>query len=58
LRLRGKGVLRGDGMPRGDQYVTLNVVLPKEPDNQLQEFLQNWEPSEPYDVRATEGMTG
>ena len=58
LRLRGKGVLRGDGIPRGDQYVTLNVVLPKEPDNQLQEFLQNWEPSEPYDVRATEGMTG
>src|SRR5262245_18614311 len=34
LRLRGKGAARADGS-RGDEYVTLKVVLPEKPDAEL-----------------------
>lgn len=55
LRLRGKGVQSGGGR-RGDQYVTLKVVLPDEPDEELKAFLAKWSPAHPYDVRGREGM--
>jgi DnaJ-class molecular chaperone len=41
LRLQGKGAKRADGS-RGDEYVTLKVVLPEEPDSELETFLQGW----------------
>lgn len=41
LRLKGKGVKRRDGTA-GDQYVSLKVVLPQEPDPQLEAFMQGW----------------
>jgi DnaJ-class molecular chaperone len=41
LRLRGKGVPRPDGN-RGDQYVTLKVVLPEQPDAELEDFVRRW----------------
>jgi len=56
LRLRGKGAFTGKGDARGDQYVTLTVVLPSEGDEKLKEFLKSWSPSQPYDVRARAGM--
>lgn len=56
LRLRGKGIARSGGAGRGDQYVTLKVVLPAEPGEELKEFLRNWSPAEAGDVRAAEGM--
>ncbi|HUZ72562.1 MAG TPA: DnaJ C-terminal domain-containing protein [Stellaceae bacterium] len=49
LRLRGKGVARADGT-RGDEYVTLKVVLP-EGDKELATFLRQWAPGHPYDPR-------
>lgn len=56
LRLRGKGAFTGKGDTRGDQYVTLRVVLPADVDEKLKEFLESWSPSQPYDVRARAGM--
>ncbi len=56
LRLRGKGLPKGrseaDG--RGDQYVTLKVVLPRPPDAELTEFVKRkWgeKPEQSYSVR-------
>lgn len=57
LRLRGKGVASAQGRTRGDQYVTLKVVLPEEPDEELKGFLQNWSSTHDYDVRTRAGMT-
>jgi DnaJ-class molecular chaperone len=42
LRLRGKGAARPDGS-RGDEYVTLKVVLPEKPDAELEEFAHRWQ---------------
>jgi DnaJ-class molecular chaperone len=42
LRLRGKGAARGDGR-HGDEYVTLKIVLPDEPDPELEAFAQRWQ---------------
>jgi DnaJ-class molecular chaperone len=42
LRLRGKGAARGDG-GHGDEYVTLKIVLPDEPDPELEAFAQRWQ---------------
>jgi DnaJ-class molecular chaperone len=41
LRLRGKGAPKHDG-GYGDQLVKLKVVLPKEPDPELEAFVSNW----------------
>ena len=45
LRLKGRGV-RG-----GDQFVTLRVMVPAEPDPELQEFLRCWRDRHPQDPR-------
>jgi DnaJ-class molecular chaperone len=42
LRLRGRGVPRPDGS-RGDELVTLTVMLPKKPDAELEKFIAQWE---------------
>lgn len=55
LRLKGKGVAAGKSK-RGDQYVTLTVVMPDRPDDELAEFLERWEGENPYDPRT--GMEG
>ena len=53
LRLRGKGApKRGGG--NGDELVTLKVVLPREPDPDLEAFLAGWEKGKAFDPR--EGM--
>lgn len=41
LRLKGKGVPRLDGS-RGDEFVTLKVMLPEEPDPELEKFVAHW----------------
>ena len=41
LRLRGKGAARTDGS-KGDQLVTLKVVLPENPDPDLEAFVEHW----------------
>ena len=53
LRLKGKGApkpgLKGE---RGDQYVTLKIVLPDQPDAELAAFLKEWAPAHQYDPRG------
>ena len=50
LRLRGRGIAP-KGATAGDQYRTLKVMLPKEPDEALSDFVKNW-PGRDYDVRS------
>ena len=49
LRLKGKGVEHGGG--RGDQLLTLRVMLPSKPDSALESFLATWTPGSDYDPR-------
>jgi DnaJ-class molecular chaperone len=44
LRLKGKGVPGPNGS-RGDEYVTLKVVLPDKPDPELEKFVAQWRPA-------------
>lgn len=50
LRLRGKGAPKQAG-GHGDQLVKLKVVLPKEPDPELEAFVTNWEGGKTYNPR-------
>jgi len=54
LRLKGKGMPLGkkETSPdqRGDQYITLKVMLPREPDDELVKFVRKWSVDHPYDV--------
>ena len=45
LRLKGRGVARADGS-KGDEYVTLKLVLPQKPDPALERFVAQWQPAE------------
>ena len=49
LRLRGKGVKRGDR--RGDQLVSLRIVSPKLVDAELEAFFRRWREANAYDPR-------
>ena len=50
LRLRGKGVLRRDGN-HGDELVRLKVMLPEQPDPELEAFAAKWEGGKAHDPR-------
>jgi DnaJ-class molecular chaperone len=50
LRLKGKGVPRAGG-GRGDEYVTLNMVLPEQPDPELERFVAGWGSGRGYNPR-------
>jgi DnaJ-class molecular chaperone len=45
LRLRGRGVPRPDGS-KGDEYVTLKIMLPRKHDPELQRFVAQWQPAD------------
>ena len=49
MRLKGKGAPRQGG--HGDELVKLKVVLPSQPNAELEVFLTNWEPGSNYDPR-------
>lgn len=49
LRLKGKGVPRRGG--HGDELVKLKVMLPPEPNPELEAFLSSWTPGTSYDPR-------
>ena len=51
LRLKGKGLPAAAGV-RGDQYVRLQVVLPKTIDAELAAFIARWAEGNAYDPRA------
>lgn len=56
LRLRGKGVPATGPEEPGDQYVTLSVVLPAEPDPALDAFAEGWKPASPHNPRHKLGV--
>lgn len=51
LRLRGRGVGRMGAKTKGDQRVELRIVVPKEPDTALRDFLAARQKSHPFDPR-------
>ncbi|MCK6451273.1 MAG: J domain-containing protein [Alphaproteobacteria bacterium] len=51
LRLKGRGMPQGKGA-RGDQYVTLKVVLPDPPDDALTRFVEGWAKNRRDDPRT------
>lgn len=55
LRLRGKGIPDRRTKQRGDEYVTLKVMLPDPPDSDLKEFVESWAKRQPYEVRRDKG---
>lgn len=55
LRLRGRGIQPGKSGQRGDQYVRLVVVLPKEVDADLKEAIETAAGKRPYKVRGKLG---
>ena len=50
LRLRGRGAPRHSG-GHGDQFVKLRVMLPKEPDPELEAFVSGWANGKSYNPR-------
>ncbi len=55
LRLKGQGVPRPNGS-RGDEYVTLKVMLPETPDPELEKFVAQWHPATARNPRETMGV--
>lgn len=53
LRLRGKGMIR-TGAVAGDEYVTLRLTLPSEPDEELQDFVSRWGNAKPHETWQAE----
>jgi DnaJ-class molecular chaperone len=51
LRLKGKGVQRAGR--HGDQLVKLKIMLPEQPDPELEAFASSWAPSPDYDPRGS-----
>jgi len=61
LRLKGKGLHKkpdkgsdkaaNGGEARGDQYVTLKVILPRKPDQSFVDFITDWSVKNNYTVR-------
>lgn len=56
LRLKGKGVPEREGGRRGDQYVTLKIMLPERQDDALRDFVSRWHPAGAYDPRRKAGL--
>jgi len=52
LRIKGKGVPRAN-TGAGDVYVTLKIVLPDRPDEELASFMKSWTPRTPQNPRKS-----
>jgi DnaJ-class molecular chaperone len=50
LRLKGQGAPRRGG-GRGDEFVRLAIVLPREPDQALRDFVSGWEAGRAFNPR-------
>jgi DnaJ-class molecular chaperone len=55
LRLKGRGVPERGGK-RGDEYLTLQVVLPDPPDAELEVFVTGWSAGRVYNPRQKLGV--
>ncbi len=54
LRLKGRGLPKPKG-GHGDLLVSLRIVLPAEPDPELQALMKKWQADKPYDARGKLG---
>ncbi len=52
LRLRGRGLPAGAEQPAGDLLATLRIVLPSEPDAELNALMRKLRDQKPYDPRS------
>lgn len=52
LRLKGKGIENTKTKNKGNQVVTLKVVLPRTENNELVDFIEKWAEKNDYDVRG------
>jgi DnaJ-class molecular chaperone len=52
LRLRGKGVPRGNAGGRGDQLVEIHIMPPEGADEALAQFMAEWEKTHPQNPRG------
>lgn len=55
LRLKKKGI-PGAGEHAGDQLVTLKIVLPETPDDDLEKLIKKWAEKNPQDPRTKIGL--
>lgn len=55
FKLKGKGIPAYSIHPAGDQYVTLQIVLPDQSDSNLSDIVKRWETAHPYDPRKKFG---
>ncbi|HLW90391.1 MAG TPA: DnaJ C-terminal domain-containing protein [Roseiarcus sp.] len=55
LRLRGKGLPAAAESAQGDLLATLRIVLPSEPDADLEALMRGWRDKKPYNPRAGMG---
>ncbi|GAB4147192.1 MAG: J domain-containing protein [Sphingomonadales bacterium] len=56
LRLAGKGFAKGKGGERGDQLVTVQIVLPEDQDGALASAIEQWQKNHSYRVRGKLGL--
>jgi DnaJ-class molecular chaperone len=52
LRLRARGIERAGANIKGDQMITLKIVVPPVPDESLRAFLSEWRTTQSFDPRA------
>jgi len=55
FRLKGKGIPAHTVHAAGDQFVTLQIVLPDQTDQNLSDMVKRWEAAHPYDPRKKFG---
>lgn len=55
FKLKGKGIPGYAIQPAGDQFVTLQIVLPDQSDSNLNDIVKRWEAAHPYDPRKKFG---
>ena len=55
LRLKGKGIHKA--ADKGDQYVTLKVMVPAERDKELEKFLKDWDGRNGDELRNDAGIS-
>lgn len=55
LRLKGRGVPAG-GNQRGDEYLTVQIMLPERRDADLETFVENWPAGKTFNPRRAMGV--
>ncbi|MBH66759.1 MAG: molecular chaperone DnaJ [Rhodospirillaceae bacterium] len=57
LRLKGKGVPKSRNHQLGDQYISLQIMLPEQVDEELNKFIETWVTTNRYNPREKMKIT-